>query len=157
MEERRNETKSNESVNATVVRSPCGYVKYSPVLITLESLVIPFDWIDVSISFALCNGNEYQTATKKHHFAWFDGRCFLLFILICAASTSIKYTHRIHRPLNWTFVLMLNANVFIWKRCDSTFTAHHTNEIFYISFKWSIAERIKWAIHSKQVLTHNSQ
>lgn len=105
--EKRRWKKCNEynrkSVNATVVRSPCGYVKYSPVLITLNRLWFGLNWWFYLVFTALkCTAMKWiyrtaHTATEKTPFCMIRWMCVCFFF----CSTSYKsYTHTIHRPLN---------------------------------------------------------
>lgn len=121
---------NRKSVNATVVRSPCGYVKYSPVLITLDRL-----WFDWKWCCLVCTSNELNI--KQHTEqpkAPFCMMCLAFFhslrFLWHRQKLQIKYT--IHRPLNWTVRIalhlygMMNANVFASKKIAHSLLTHHT-------------------------------
>lgn len=90
---RREDEKSEQSVNATVVRSPCGYVKHSPVLITSNRLW--FHSIELTILSRLHSAMEMNI--EKHHFAWFDGWWCFFFVHFDQATNQIYTQYIAHK------------------------------------------------------------
>lgn len=85
---------NRKSVNATVVRSPCGYVKYSPVLITLDRL-----WFDWKSFYPVCTtANKISKARGRAHSH--SNKQLICLLQTKAPFCVIWWMFFFHRPLN---------------------------------------------------------